>query len=522
MAGLSAQRNRKRAVIVAAVVAIVFSMLQAFVCYSWTGSRSSAVLPLVGLVGLIIYVLVLRRKQDALHDGHPERLWLVLAIVLGVGCSVLLPFDDSPDFAYHYVNTYYYSNLIIREGNQQDGMEMRRCDSDLFQSTNGVISLEEYKDALEEPFPFASERGRQMVKADARFLDTTNNWPQVRLPGAFGIAIGRLMGLNACLTYELGELFNLAYFLALVYWAIRVTPACKNAFMAISLMPMTISLASSYSYDAGIIGLAFLLTAFCFKAVFGAGPLSRGEVVAMAVLAALLAPAKAIYSLIALIALATPSGRFESRRQRVAFAFAIVGTIALMLVVSQLARVSSMVGGASDQDGKSYYSMSWLLGHPVETMTLFARTIGIEASTWLNMMVAGPVGSLQSSLGVPTALIYALLGLLGYSGLECSQDEHALDGTARLAAAVLVLVMLGAVMLSMCIGWTTQGEPAIQGIQGRYLTPFMPLAMLTFRPSSVRISGEGLLANQAFVVLVSSAALNAIFFSCVYSSILMS
>ena len=34
---------------------------------------------------------------------------------------------------------------------------------------------------------------------------------------------------------------------------------------------MTLHLASSYSYDAGIMGLAFLLTGMCLRAVYGEG-----------------------------------------------------------------------------------------------------------------------------------------------------------------------------------------------------------------------------------------------------------
>lgn len=60
-------------------------------------------------------------------------------------------------------------------------------------------------------------------------------------------------------------------FAVLVYSAVRITPIGKNVMMTAGLLPMTLHLASSYSYDAGIIGLAFLLTGMCLRAVYGEG-----------------------------------------------------------------------------------------------------------------------------------------------------------------------------------------------------------------------------------------------------------
>jgi uncharacterized membrane protein len=512
---------RRWPLIAAAIVGLVFSLLHGAVCYSWTNSRSSFVVPLVGFVACVAYMaFLLRSKKDV--EARPERLWLLLAAVLGVIYAVVLPVGGSPDENYHYARTYAYSDILLGQNWDAKGMGMRVCDCDLMVGNDEHVSLDDYEDALDEPSIFASGSEARVVYVKIpRGLGITSNWPQVRLPAAIGIALGRLIGLNATITWLLGELFSVAYFLALVWWAIRVTPVGKNAFMVASLLPMTLSLAASYSYDAGMIGLAFLLTAFCLKAVYGEGPISRGDMVAIIVLTALLVPAKAIYSLIGFLALWTPAKRFSSRKQCIGFKCAIICGLLAMLVVSQFANLAAMASDSRGSGDVDFYTIGWLVNHPISAAVLFARTLGICFADWICMMVTGPIGALQGSLSMPQALTFAFLGLVAYACLPSKSDDAVLPARTRIVMGVLVVIMLGAIMLSMAVGWTPMGDSLIKGVQGRYLLPFLPLAMLAVRPRTIRIEGEGPISSQTFVALSSSAALSAISVACVYAGVLM-
>ena len=51
------------------------------------------------------------------------------------------------------------------------------------------------------------------------------------------------------------------------------------------------------------------------------------------------------------------------------------------------------------------------------------------------------------------------------------------------------MVVLG-VALSMTIGWTFDNELIIQGIQGRYFLPLLPLALLSFRLVGLNMRGS--------------------------------
>ena len=70
--------------------------------------------------------------------------------------------------------------------------------------------------------------------------------------------MGRILGLSAMLTFQLGRIFNLLVFILLIRLAIGVTPYWKNLFGALGLLPITLQQAASASYDAIINGLVFL------------------------------------------------------------------------------------------------------------------------------------------------------------------------------------------------------------------------------------------------------------------------
>lgn len=60
----------------------------------------------------------------------------------------------------------------------------------------------------------------------------------------------------------------------------------------------------------------------------------------------------------------------------------------------------------------------------------------------------------------------------------------------RLWIWFLALLLLGALMFSMLLAWTPRSASMIEGVQGRYLLPFLPAVLLTFRSSRVVRTGS--------------------------------
>ena len=103
-------------------------------------------------------------------------------------------------------------------------------------------------------------------------FDWTANPPYIKLPSALGIVLATLLNLGSFPLFYLGRFFNLLMFAALAYFAVRITPVGKNAMMVAGLLPMTLHLASSYSYDAGIMGFGLPIDGYVLASRVRRGP----------------------------------------------------------------------------------------------------------------------------------------------------------------------------------------------------------------------------------------------------------
>lgn len=271
------------------------------------------------------------------------------------------------------------------QGPTVDSLPVREDDSVLLDGMlqSWALGYDKYRSVIDQFAFFANDASRVAVEPVSSF-DWTANPPYIKLPSALGIVLATLLNLGSFPLFYLGRFFNLLMFAALAYFAVRITPVGKNAMMVAGLLPMTLHLASSYSYDAGIMGLAFLLTGMCLRAVYGEGLMSRREKAGIVVVAVLLAPCKVVYTVIVLLVILIPRKRFSSAAASARFKVVAIGFALLSLLVFRAAGLLQMAGVASSSTAEgsrgdeygTFYSLS--LGSsriPLNTVLLFLRNV---------------------------------------------------------------------------------------------------------------------------------------------------
>mgnify|MGYP000461866076 CR=1 FL=1 len=80
----------------------------------------------------------------------------------------------------------------------------------------------------------------------------------------------------------MGRLFNLLFFTAMGYLTIRRMPFGKEVAAGVFLLPMTLHLASSFSYDVMIISLSSYFAAVCLHLAYKAEKVRVWDVVQLA------------------------------------------------------------------------------------------------------------------------------------------------------------------------------------------------------------------------------------------------
>ena len=349
--------------------------------------------------------------------------------------------------------------------------------------TGGLYPLEGEPDA----------RGRIFVP-----LYTVGTYPPfLYVPAAAGLAAGRVAGLSPEACVYLGRLANATATVILALGALALARRGRPAFFAVLALPMTLSLAASFNQDALIIALAALAAALLTPRPFdgpGAGPRLSGAILCIA----LLALAKPPYAALAAMLLVPVSGDGRSRqmgrqmgRRLAAAALAVLP--AAIWTVAATATVATPVPRYRYEAGPLWSGPrpapftttdpkaqgQILLEKPLLLLTLPGHFLGtIKHLIVLAKGAIGIFGWLDRPLPGLLYLLWVValvvpLVLTGRTGPLPPWPE-------RLFLSAVALACLWLVILSQYATWTNVGEDRVDGPQGRYVLPLVPMLILAF------------------------------------------
>ena len=136
--------------------------------------------------------------------------------------------------------------------------------------------------------------------------------------------------------------------------------------------------------------------------------------------------------------------------------------------------------------GTQGYSFSTVLADPVGTIGILFNTLVRRLPEYIYGMLGGSLGWLQYE--TDGVLVLFLLAWTALTALPVRTEGEASGADAAvmpaghravgLAACILTLL---ATMLVMLMSWTPLGSSVVEGVQGRYLLPVLPLALAAFR-----------------------------------------
>lgn len=238
-----------------------------------------------------------------------ETLFAALVFFFGLLYIFTITIISAPDEQHHYHSAYQLSNYILLQGDTAEQWNSAAAVADYY--TGHKNTSAGYLHLLNDIFAIA-ESGELMTIPFPRKLSYFVEY----LAPAIGIALARILNLNFVCTFLLGRLMNLSFFTACVYLAVKRIPRFKLVLGLIAMFPITLQQAASYSYDAFINGIAFLLIASLFKAIWEEGLLSRKDYLYIFICSVLLAPAKIVYTLISLLIWFIPRERFPSKKDK--------------------------------------------------------------------------------------------------------------------------------------------------------------------------------------------------------------
>ncbi len=421
-----------------------------------------------------------------------SRKFLILATALVLIYQIIIPVGGAPDEPWHLDTAYKYSNIIMGIGNPDipGTIYKRKCDAIQSDVLANQVDSNSYYQFCKNIFTIPKEKELLVVS----YNDTTNQVSGlVYLPAAIGISLGRLFGLSAIMAYTLGRIFAAMAYIAMVYFAICLTPFGKNVMTAVGLLPISIQQAGSLSYDVVICGAAVLMTALIFNAYKDG--FNKFKSIAMAALALVLITSKGgVYAPVILLfalflSFFSPEKKEKSKIDKRIIVAAVVLALAIIgIFVYKYVGLVTVLENADRLDGTTmneHYTFTYFIGNMRELVALYWNTI-FNSNSMLLGSLGGRLG--WNEISMPWILVIIICLILVMMA-NVAGDKITLNSRSKIFIGIILFIMVGLVWGGMLLGYTEVGSDYIKGIQGRYFLPFEWLIFLVLPVSSIHVEG---------------------------------
>ena len=410
--------------------------------------------------------------------------WFVaLALIFGVMFVFLTPPFQVPDEMTHFLKSYSLSEfrLIPRV---EDGVVIDEMDSQImdFVSAFGYLNRHpENKTSFRDIGNWNDVYTSTFNEKEQTTYVTVNAYIIYYLPQAFGMAVAHLFGLSVLWTLFMGRLFNLFFYVAILYLAIKTTPVCKNLFFLLALLPMAVFQAASLSYDVMVISVCALFIAEVLNLIYNPhAHFTTQSFVKILILSIILTFVKTVYFPLVLLLLAIPAAKFGTRSDRFrAFAQIVVASLAVYVIIAIFRKI--LYAGVVTDNTMSTSQIITVITNPIRLLSVVQNTFQTFGSSFVEEFI-GKLGWLDVVLpGWLIGLYY--IGLIG-ALFEMNKTEisyirnNSLSDTFRLVA-LTALALTGFVLLLFAVFYYIltlvtlgkEGATIANGIQGRYFIP---------------------------------------------------
>ncbi|MBV9929631.1 MAG: DUF2142 domain-containing protein [Alphaproteobacteria bacterium] len=331
-------------------------------------------------------------------------------------------------------------------------------------------------------------------KSFTDFLGAVRYSPVGYGPQIAAVWIGEASGASVETIVRTGRILNAALALGLFALALALLPVGRITVPLTALMPMTAASAASLGQDGLVLGSCAILAALAVRARL-AGRWTARDLALLALFAAILALTKFIYlPLLALALLPLPArGRTAWAASPLAIAAAalLLGALWLHATAGEAVR---MLPGAADPGAQ----LAFILAHPLGFAATLARTL-VARGPWMLLsnfsfawMTVGP--SFGAALLALAALVVGMR--------RGSASSPALPRAWAWWAWLLALAIAGAIATALYLAGTPLGGPLIDGLQGRYFLPLLPVVGLAV----TRGADGGDRAKLAVLLMVAANA----------------
>ena len=516
-------------------------------------SKSYIILSVAALLLLLVSGIYLNITKFSIVKIYP-----IVMLIFGLGYMYVFPAMSAPDEIAHFISAYKISNKMLgKQATVKDGHVIIRAGDLWLEDVDGEYTFDKTKSEeenvlipeegshgkiisskLEETSykvfygegnirvadNYISFGGKDYEKAQSLHAPV-NTIPSVYFLPATGITLARIMGLNSIYLVLFGRTANLILFILLGTLGIYFLPRFKEFIFLVSLLPTTIELAASYSYDAVMISSMIFFVSYVFYLAHEKKDFDIKDLVIVSLIAGLVLPCKMVYFPMLLLLFSIPLYKFKFRgkvdgkikKENIAFFLASAVVVLLSWVFAMyLVNRATVVGYSTSTTsslewaGEESYTIGYLLHNKLKAVKLFYNTLLLQLEYYHKTMFGAYLGHADDVVGIPY-IGFLVLNIGMIFSVFGEAKEKQLLVKERVLTGISIFFVVFLVLLSMLIAWTPISSEFIEGVSGRYFIPVLLPLLMIFRNNKIVIKDETKRNIIFLFILINAISLLKIF-----------
>lgn len=516
-------------------------------------SKSYIILSVSALLLILVSGIYLNITKFSIVKIYP-----FVMLIFGLGYMYVFPAMSAPDEIAHFISAYKISNKMLgKQATVKDGHVIIRAQDLWIEDVDGEYTFDKSKSEEEKVLipeegsygkiisskleetsykvfyaegnirgadNYISFGGKDYEKAQSLHAPV-NTIPSVYFLPATGITVARIMGLNSIYLVLFGRMANLILFILLGTLGIYFLPRFKEFIFLVSLLPTTIELAVSYSYDAVMISSMIFFVSYVFFLAHEKKEFDIKDLVIVSLIAGLVLPCKMVYFPMLLMLFSIPLYKFKFKgkvdgkikKENIAFFLASAVVVLLSWVFAMyLVNRSTVVGYSTSNTsslewaGEESYTIGYLLHNKLKAVKLFYNTLLLQLEYYHKTMFGAYLGHADDVVGIPY-IGFLVLNIGMIFSVFGEAKEKQLLVKERVLTGISIFFVIFLVLLSMLIAWTPISSEFIEGVSGRYFIPVLLPLLMICRNNKIAIKDETKRNIIFMFILINAISLLKIF-----------
>ncbi|MGH1663770.1 DUF2142 domain-containing protein [Enterococcus avium] len=401
------------------------------------------------------------------------KFFLVFSSFFGVLMIKTIPPLQAPDEIGHYVKAEAFSDFKIRP-REKSSTSSKKGNSTWgeygFKVSSEIYKMNEYANQTQGKESKPPYQIKEKNIAEKMFIGTggITNYSFINyIPQLIGIQIGKLFQKNYVWQYYSARVFNLIFYIFIVFFALKIFPFSKWGAAILALNPMALFLTSSVSGDGMIIAGSFFFTSWMLKLISEAKITDRQMLVSALMMVSLVLM-KPTLIVLGILFFLIPNKTLDLKRKGI-WGIGIF-LISILLYVSWNKLMIDQQLLYRDFANPEAQVKAFLNNPQIFFVNFFENYLfGIKGDGMIYSFV-GNFGWLDTPLGWHWVIIYFISLTIGC--LVQQEGDHSLLILHRVLMILGIVAYIFLTFFALYQIWNkVNRKSSIEGVQGRYFIP---------------------------------------------------